>query len=119
MQICGREFSGKTISQIEEMVRTNPTLSRRAVSLRVCEKLQWRSINGRLKEVSCRKALLELNRRGLITLPAAEKTCFKRSRRRSFMDHSVDVAEVKCTLRELGEIRVVAVSSRYSKMSQV
>jgi hypothetical protein len=35
------------------------------------------------------------------------------------MDHPVDAPEVKCTLRELGEIRIVAVSSRYSKMSQV
>ena len=95
MQLCGREFSSETIAQIEETVRANPSLSRRALSLRVCEWLQWRSINGRLKEVSCRKALLELNRRGLITLPAAEESCFKRSRRRPFMDHPVDVPEVR------------------------
>lgn len=119
MQLCGREFTGETIARIEEMVGANPTLSRRGLSLHVCEWLQWRSINGRLKEVSCRKALLELNRRGLLTLPAAEESCFKRSRGRPLMDHPVDVPEVKCTLRELGEIRIVAVSSRYSKMSQV
>ena len=119
MQLCGRELTGETIAQIKEMVRVNPTLSRRALSLRVCEWLQWRSINGRRKEVSCRKALLELNRRGLITLPAAEESCFKRSRRRPFMKHPVDAPEVECTLRELGEVRIVAVSSRYSKMSQI
>jgi len=119
MQLCGREFTGATIAQIEKTVRANPTLSRRALSLRVCEWLQWRSINGRLKEVSCRKALLELNRRGLITLPAAEESCFKRSCRRPLTDHPVDAPEVRCTLRELGEIRIVAVSSRYSKTSQI
>jgi hypothetical protein len=119
MQLCGREFTGATIAQIEETIRANPTLSRRALSLRVCEWLLWRSINGRLKEVSCRKALLELNRRGLITLPAAEESCFKRSRRRPLTDHPVEAPEVRCTLRELGEIRIVAVSSRYSKTSQI
>ena len=119
MQLCGREFTAATIAQIEETVRANPTLSRRALSLRVCEWLQWRSINGRLKEVSCRKALLELNRRGLITLPAAEESCFKRSCRRPLTDHPVEAPEVRCTLRELGEIRIVAVSSRYSKASQI
>jgi hypothetical protein len=119
MQLCGREFSRETIAQIEETIRANPSLSRRALSLRACEWLQWRSINGKLKEVSCRKALLELNRRGLISLPVAEESCFKRSRRRPFLDHPVDVPEVECTLRELGEVRIVAISSRYSKMSQV
>lgn len=119
MQLCGREFTAATIAQIEETVRANRTLSRRALSLRVCEWLRWRSINGRLKEVSCRKALLELNRRGLITLPAAEESCFKRSCRRPLIDQPVDAPEVRCTLRELGEIRIVAVSSRYSKMSQI
>ena len=72
MQLCGREFTGEAIARIEEMVGANPALSRRALSLRVCEWLQWRSINGKLKEVSCRKALLELHRRRLLTLPAAE-----------------------------------------------
>jgi hypothetical protein len=119
MQLCGREFSAATIAQIEETVRANPSLTRRGLSLRVCEWLQWRSINGRLKEVSCRKALLELNRRGLITLPAAEESCFKRSCRRPLTDYPVDAPEVRCTLRELGEIRIVAVSSRYSKTSQI
>ena len=66
--------------------KANPTLPQRALSLRVFEWLQWRSINGRLKKVSCRKALLELNRRGLVTLPAAEESCFKRSRRPPFVD---------------------------------
>ena len=93
MQLCGREFTAATIVQIEETVRANPTLSRRALSLRVCEWLQWRSINGRPKEVSCRKALLELNRRGLITLPAAEESCFKRSCRRPLTDYPVDAPE--------------------------
>jgi hypothetical protein len=95
-------------------------LSRRALSLRVCEWLQWRSANGKLKEVSCRKALLELHRRGLIPLPAADESCFEPSgaklRTDGFLD---DPLGVQCTLQELGEITMVIVSSRYSKTSQI
>ena len=58
------------MAQIEESLRVEPSLSRRALSLRVCEWLGWRAPNGRLKDVSCRKALVELHRRGLIMLPA-------------------------------------------------
>jgi hypothetical protein len=85
----------------------------------VCEWLQWRAANGKLKEVSCRKALLELHRRGLIPLPAAEESCFERSCAKLPADGLIEGPELQCTLKELGEIRIVAVSSRYSKTSQI
>ena len=119
MRLCGREFSAATIAWIAKALRGDPSLSRRALSLRVCEWLQWRAANGRLKEVSCRKALLELHRRKLITLPAAKKSCFMRSCRKPPTDRRIDTREVQCTLKGLGEISIVAVSSRYSKASQI
>jgi hypothetical protein len=85
----------------------------------VCEWLQWRAANGKLKEVSCRKALLELHRRGLIPLPAAEESCFERSCGKPAAEGLIEGPELQCTLKELGEIRIVAVSSRYSKTSQI
>ena len=118
MQLCGREFSMATIAQIGEILGANPSLSRRGLSLRVCELLQWIAPNGKFKEVSCRKALLELHRRGHISLPEAEESCFKRSSSKSPSDVFIPVAELECTLDELGEIKVVPVSSRYCKASQ-
>jgi len=119
MRVCGREFSREVIARIEATVRSEASLSRRALSLRVCEWLQWRAANGKLKEVSCRKALLELHRRGRIPLPAAEASCFERSCAKRSADGLIDAPELQCTLKELGEIEIVAVSSRYSKTSQI
>jgi hypothetical protein len=119
MRVCGHEFSSEIIARIEATVQGEPSLSRRALSLRVCEWLQWRAANGKFKEVSCRKALLELHRRGLIPLPAAKESCFERSCAKLSADGVLDVPELQCTLKELGEIRIVAVSSRYSKTSQI
>ncbi len=119
MRVCGCEFNREIIARIEATVLSEPSLSRRALSLRVCEWLQWRAANGRLKEVSCRKALLELHRRGLIPLPAAKESCFERSCAKLPADGLIDVPELQCTLKDLGEIRIVAVSSRYSKTSQI
>ena len=119
MRVCGCEFGQEVIARIAATVQGEPSLSRRALSLRVCEWLQWRAVNGKLKEVSCRKALLELHRRGLIPLPAAEESCFERSCAKLSVDGLIDAPELQCTLKELGEIRVVAVSSRYSKTSQI
>lgn len=119
MQLCGREFTARTIAQIKETVRVEASLSRRALSLRICEGLEWRAANGRLKEVSCRKALLELHRRGLIALPAPKESCFRRSRPRPQTNGQMNRPELRCTLEGLGEIRMVAVSSRYSRSSGI
>lgn len=119
MRVCGQEFSSEIIARIGATVRSEPALSRRALSLRVCEWLQWRSANGQWKEVSCRKALLELQRRGRIPLPVADGSCFRRSGAKPPAKARVEVAQVQGTLKELGEIEIVGVSSRYSKTSQV
>src|SRR5437867_12856693 len=51
------------------MIDANWDISRVQLSRRVCEGLKWRSRNGRLKEVNCRKVLSRLGREGKIRLP--------------------------------------------------
>ena len=118
MRVCGREFSTATVARIEGILGADPSLSRRALSLRVCELLDWRAPNGKLKEVSCRKALLELDRQGLIALPAAKESCFERSCPEPSVGSRSQAPELRCALKELGKIRIVAVSSRYSQTSR-
>jgi len=55
------------------MIKTEPGLSRRELSRRICQRNGWYSPNGNLKDMSCRKALVELDRQGIIHLPAVEK----------------------------------------------
>lgn len=119
MQLYGREFNTAMIAHITETIVTDPTISRFALSRRICEWMQWRTMNGKLKDVSCRKALLELHRRRIINLPSAKKSCFKPSRHKQQKNKQINSPKVKCTLKELGEITIVAVSSRYSKTSKI
>ena len=119
MRVCGREFSSELLARIAETVRAEPGVSRRALSRRVCEWLEWRAPNGKLQEVSCRKALLELHRRGRIPLPAADAACFPRADAEPPSEPGIEPPELSCPLEELGEIRIVPVSSRYSRTSQI
>jgi hypothetical protein len=118
VRICGREFNAAMLAQIEAILGANPSLSRRALSRCVCERLDWQATNGRLKEVSCRKALLELHRQGLIVLPAAQECCFLRAGPEPSADLWSETPELQCALEELGEINIVPVSSRYSQASR-
>ncbi|MBP1741021.1 MAG: hypothetical protein H6Q48_3314 [Deltaproteobacteria bacterium] len=67
--------------------------------------------------MSCRKALLQLSRRGLLDLPRQERHYgFERSGVNSV---EPDIAELCCPLRELGEVTVDLISSRYVKESKI
>ena len=104
----GREFSVEMIERIRLTVKMEPWISRRQLSRRVCEWMDWRSATGRLQEMSCRKALLEMDRRGVIALSAVRK-------RYGFQQARVPaapppIAVVECPLGELGEVEVVRVT---------
>ena len=54
-------------------------ISRRSLSRRVCELLSWRRPDGRLKDMSCRKALSHLHKTGNLQMPdAAHDFAFNR-----------------------------------------
>src|SRR5947208_2030000 len=69
MQYCGRPFTTHEIELIGELLATQPKVSRYRLSKQVCERLNWRKLNGSLKDMSCRLALLKMHAEGLIRLP--------------------------------------------------
>ncbi len=67
--IRGREFSPSEIDLIKALVSSHSNLSRRKLSILICEKLAWRQANGNLKDRACRDVLIRLNNQGVIPLP--------------------------------------------------
>ena len=68
----GRDFSPDDLQAIARMIELNPTVKRTPLSRLVCEQLDWRRPDGRLREMSCRVAMLRMQADGLITLPASQ-----------------------------------------------
>src|ERR1035441_1266759 len=69
MPYCGREFTASQIDLIRELIALSPPLSRYRLSREVCERLNWRRADGRLKDMSCRVALLKMQADALFSLP--------------------------------------------------
>jgi hypothetical protein len=65
----GKWFSPNDIEQIKQTISNNPLASRALLSQLVCQKLNWKKIDGNLKEMSCRVAMLSMERDNLIHLP--------------------------------------------------
>jgi len=118
MIICGQNFTKEVIGQIQGAVDSEPTISRRALSRRVCEWLGWKSPNGKLKEMSCRVALLRLHREGRIALPEpAARGLFVR--KESTDPSLLGIDSVGWSLKELGRIEVLPVEKGDRSASRV
>ena len=124
MRLCGKEFTAEEISQIRDIIAENEHISRRQLSRQVCERLNWRSANGKLKEMSCRVALLRMQRQGVIKLPPVQGRRWLNIFKRGKAKHPPVIGEkgvegeretIECELSELGEIKIIKVSNRFSK----
>ena len=74
---CGREFTGEEILLIQEVVDTCGGISRLELAHTVCELLEWKRPNERLKARECGDFLELLESKGMLTLPE------KKQKRRS------------------------------------
>lgn len=108
MRVAGREFSEDIIGRIRRRVQGDAKLSRAELSREVCEWLDRRGHDGRVKDMSCRVALLKLQRRGVIELPPSRPVAFG-----GVDPHlGVDPAwpTLNATLAELGPVWLVPVA---------
>jgi len=71
---CGRKFTAKEVSLIQEVVETCAGLSRLELAHTVCELLEWKRPGGGLKARECRDFLVRLESQGVLTLPG-KKLC--------------------------------------------
>jgi hypothetical protein len=101
----GRVIRPTDVAFIRSLLGTDPTLSRRALSFRVCEAWQWRQANGAPCDAICRGLLLWLHRAGHITLPAPQWTTRKPWRpRTSAPPVLIDTTPIDVPLRALGAL---------------
>lgn len=118
MTISNQQFTPEILAHIQALSDANPGWSRRKLSMQVCEWLQWRSPNGKLKDMSCRVALLELERAGLLHLPPAGPAPPKRTPRPSATPSFQQEPAIQCSLSELGDITLVLINGSNTKASR-
>ncbi|MHB8392212.1 MAG: hypothetical protein ACYDBH_21985 [Acidobacteriaceae bacterium] len=68
MRYCGRHFEPSEIELIRALLKA-PEISRLRLSREVCERLNWRRADGKLKDLSCRVVLMRMQAGALLTLP--------------------------------------------------
>src|SRR6266508_6751809 len=70
---CGQSFAATEIELIHDVVSDFPSLCLTEIARTVCELLEWKRPNGRLKNHECRLLLEKLSADGLVHLPAVRE----------------------------------------------
>ena len=107
----GRQIRPAQVAFLREMIAQNPGLSRRRLSVKVCQAWNWVQPNGELRDMVCRGLLLALHRAGHIQLPAKRQSPPNNAiaHRRVSPVESYDSTPISGSLASLGplEIRLV------------
>ena len=69
IRYSGREFTTDELEQIRNLIKNNPRFNRSRLSREVCEMFRWLKPDGKLKDMSCRVAMLRMHEDGTIQLP--------------------------------------------------
>ncbi len=70
---CGRKFTIEELSLVQEIVGTCGGISRRELAFTVCELLEWKRPNERLKAQECSDFLELLESKGVLKLPEKKR----------------------------------------------
>jgi Domain of unknown function (DUF4338) len=101
-----RAVTADEVQFFRDLIAAHPGESRRQLSIRACQRLNWRQPNGVLCDSICRSLMLELDRAGHIRLPPVKQKATSWAAKRS-RPHpvSVDRTPVCTSLRGLGPLR--------------
>jgi hypothetical protein len=123
MFVNGVDFTAEILGRIQRIIDTQPGISRVKLSRAVCELLDWKSITGKLKDMSCRVALLKLERDGKLSLPAPHPFGNGGTRPTPVTKASEELTgheeeQIQGTLKSLGRIVLIRIDSSSSSASR-
>ena len=67
-----RELSLSEIKIIKQVIKNNHGKNRQYISKKICDIINWRKLNGKLKDAACREVLRRMNELGIIDLLACD-----------------------------------------------
>jgi hypothetical protein len=109
---CGRIFTDEEIDLLRRLIASAPTKTRAQLSRDVCDLLGWHKPDGQRKDMSCRVAMLRMDRDGLLRLPPPLKGNGNGHRRPRLTTASDPQAPITTPVGGLAELVVRCVETR-------
>lgn len=103
------EITEDKVEQIRRIIRENPGWNRTQISQHICRLWRWQSPNGKLKDISCRDMLRQLDRAGKIKLPVPLKASRLGGRADVIRHIEHDTTPIIAALPQLRPLRIEVV----------
>src|SRR6516165_6787761 len=111
LRSCGRLFTGPELELIGEIARDYAGLAITEMARTVCELLDWKRANGRLKDQECRQFLEHLRDQGWLTLPPVRNTGPRGPRQIRLSEASAPQAAVEGSAGEFAPLELCVVEA--------
>lgn len=105
------EITGDKVEQIRSIIAENPEWNRTRISQHICRLWGWQNPNGKLKDISCRDMLRELDKAGKINLPVAQKPSRSHGSADIVRHFEHDTTPINAKLSQLRSIHISKVDS--------
>ena len=112
LRFCGRIFSVQELEFMREMARDYAGLAVTEMARTVCELLEWKRANGRLKDQECRQLLEYLRDQGWLRLPPVRNSGPRGPRHIRQTAASSPQAQVEGSAGEFEPLQMLLVESR-------
>ena len=112
---CGRDFTPEEMEQIVSLIKHNPEFNRTLLSKEVCQMFQWLKPDGKLKDMSCRVAMLRMDKDGLLQLPPSTRTKLP-VRKIKFTSATDPQSPVTCPVNQLPQLHLQMVTKTTSAL---
>jgi Druantia protein DruA len=112
LRFCGRLFSGQELELMREMAQDYAALGITEIARTVCELLDWRRANGKLKDQECRQLLERLRDQGRLTLPPVRNSGPRGPRQILLSEASAPQATLEGSAGEFEPLELRVVQSR-------
>jgi hypothetical protein len=113
MRFCGRLFSEQELELMRGMAQDYASLGVTEIARTVCELLDWRRANGKLKDQECRQLLERLRDQGHLTLPPVRNSGPRGPRHILLSEASAPQATLEGNAGEFAPLELQLVQSRY------
>ena len=109
---CGQPVSVQEMEVVKSVINDCAGISRTELACTLCEILDWRRHNGKLKTVECRAFLEELDGKSILQLPVRRQCGRPRGSRTSVFGDDFEETVVFGKKSEFDPIEIVPVSSK-------
>jgi len=112
---CGRTFGGDELELMRQIAAEFSGLGVTEIARTICELLEWKRPNGRLKNHECRQLLERLQAEGMVTLPALRNLGRRGPRRVDISRQCLQPEPVECAASECEPLELALVDGVRSK----